>query len=750
MIWKNFIPVTIIIIVAGCTGMLGMGLDSKKERNLRTGNLPSRLHPEWEEADRCTKCHLVWSWEFGYYRGWDRHGYISDYFKTSPYGYKDPYGLDTPYNSFIDYYYTDWWKGLWLEYCENTDLSLPFGGFDRINDGSAKPHDFNGPVIVVDQSGKGDAWTIQEAVDKALSGTTIFVRAGTYKESVKLKEGICLWGENVYTTIINPDLTNSAIIAANNCDISGFTLTGTGMNYKDYEFSAGVHVLDCDSTLVIRGNFFDSNAVFGVLVESSCADGIPRDQKEHYIKIKDALNDIEYTGYPNPQIIGNTFYLTGERAVYSINAAPEIANNVFIGNVKTVGMTQHSRPFIHHNVFYRNNVPINTNRSIPVISQNIMVQNYWGQRIIEGSRPFIHDNVTWDSPYYKEFAEDGTYIPYRPYPGHGELEIDPKFVDPDAGDFSLAKDSPLLSYSTRTLSYGLFEGSGIQCPPKIKCKRSFAEEFLNRNSESNNIIAVIEKQNKLILNLKVSYSIDYKSYMDVRYDKDGDQSSVNIKKIPVSGMSYKVPLWTMYGRKRRKTYACKQFSHKRSVSDSGTVIFNGVKQIVLNGQFASHCKSLDDPYNVGENPVRENIGGLYLDYDQYLNGAIGPGGTFYYGYLRILGGEVFGEREIVDKHKCVVVKYPHLGTDQFFKFYLDPELNYRPRKLEHYFERELYRKIDGYSYKFVAGVYLPVSVTITDYAVKKPHIGKVVGICSMRVDKISINEDSEKFSTLLQ
>ena len=65
-------------------------------------------------------------------------------------------------------------------------------------------------------------------------------------------------------TIINPDYTNSSIIAANNCDISGFTLTGTGMNYKDYTFSSGVHALDCDSTLVIRGNIFDSNAVFVV------------------------------------------------------------------------------------------------------------------------------------------------------------------------------------------------------------------------------------------------------------------------------------------------------------------------------------------------------------------------------------------------------------------------------------------------------------------------------------------------------
>lgn len=749
MFEKNIFPVLLIFIITGCAGMLGIS-NSKKESALRAGNIPSALHPEWREADRCTKCHLTWSWEFGYYRGWDRHGLISDYCKTSPSGYKDPYGLDVPHNPFVDYYYTDWWNGPWLEKSVNFDPPMHLGGYYKVNDGTAKPGDFNDPVIIVDKSGKGDAKTIQEAVDKAAPGTTIFVRAGTYTESVTLKEGICLWGENAHTTIIDPDLTNSAIIAANNCDISGFTLTGTGMNYKEYEFSAGVLARDCDSTLVIRGNIFDSNAVFGVLVESSRVGGTPEDQHERYINPRDALDNIEYTGYPNPRIIGNTFYIIGERAVYCIHAAPEVANNIFIGNVKTVGMTQHSRPFIHHNVFYRNNVTVSMNRSLPVISHNIMLLNYWGQRIIEGACPFFHDNVTWLSPYYKEFAEDGTYIPYHPYPGYGELEVDPKFIDADAGYFSFASDSPLISLSSGKTSYGLVTGPGIQQPPIVVCERSYAEEFLNRNSENDRIITTVQRQCDLIRNLQVSYFIYYRSYMEVNYEQNGDQGSIRVTEVPVSGITYEVPLWIMHDGKRRKTYHSKLFTTTHSVSDSGTIIFDGEKLTALNGRFTSQCKSFPDPFNVGENPVRENVGGLYLDYDQYLNGAIGPGGTFYYGYLRILGGTVSDKREMVDGYECIVVKYPHMGADQMYKFYLDPELNYRPRKLEHYYERKLYRKIDGYQYESFNGTYLPTSVTITDYAVKKPHIGKVVGVCTMKVnqDKIRINEEGADFSGL--
>ena len=749
MMRRILFSILIIAIITGCAGMFGITkIDSKKEHDLRAGNIPSKLHPEWKETDRCTKCHMTWSWEYGYYRGWDRHGFISDYRKSSPCGYKDPYGLDAPNKGFTDYYFTDWWNGPWLMQNENCNPRMHFDGYGRINDGTARPEDFERHVIVVDQSGNGDARTIQEAVDKAGPGTTIFVRAGTYRESVKLKEGIRLWGENVHRTIIDPDLTNSAIIAANNCDISGFTLTGTGMNYKEYEFSSGVHALDCDSTLVIRGNIFDSNAVFGVLVESSRVGGTPKDQNERYINLRSALDNLEYTGYPNPRIIGNTFYVIGERAVYCIHSAPEVANNVFIGNVKTVGMTQHSQPFVHHNVFYRNNVTFNTNRSMPIISHNVMLKNYWGQRIIEGARPVFHDNITWESPYYKEFAEDGIRITYKPYPGHGEQEIDPRFVDPDAGDFRFAANSPLAGHSSGPEAYGLVRGPGIQQPPVVVCERSFAEEFINRNPASDNIIATVLSQNEKIQNLRVSYFIDYKSYMAVEYDEYGDQASVKIYPEPVSGITYNVPVFIMKGGKRRKTYNSDSFSTTSSLSDSGTVVYDGEKLNVLGGRFKPYCKTFDDPYNVCEKVFRENVGGIYLDYDQYLNGSIGPRGTFYFGYLRIIGGKILEEREIVDGHECIVAVYPHLGADQIYKFYLDPEIGLKPRKLEHYFERELYRKIDGYKYKTFDGVYVPVSVTITDYAVKKPHIGKIVGRCTMKVHQIKINEDSLNLSQL--
>jgi hypothetical protein len=127
-------------------------------------------------------------------------------------------------------------------------------------------------------------------------------------------------------------------------------------------------------------------------------------------------------------------------------------------------------------------------------------------------------------------------------------------------------------------------------------------------------------------------------------------------------------------------------------------------------------------------------------------------GTFFFGYLTVFGGEVLDNREKVDGHECVIIEYPNIGTDLKYRFYLDPEFGYIPRKLEQYVERKLYRTVDSYRYEPVDGVYLPVSVTITDFAVKKPHTGKVVGTCVMNVKPgtIRLNEATERYSGLFK
>ena len=68
--------------------------------------------------------------------------------------------------------------------------------------------------------------TIQEAINAAVSGDTISVRAGTYYEHLTIDRPISLIGEDAQTTIIDGDATIHAVVnvTTDNVNISGFTI----------------------------------------------------------------------------------------------------------------------------------------------------------------------------------------------------------------------------------------------------------------------------------------------------------------------------------------------------------------------------------------------------------------------------------------------------------------------------------------------------------------------------------------------
>lgn len=731
MRYTAIIPLLAAITITGCKGVSGM----KNGPYGRSGEEKSGAFfqnglQKWglRNFSRCAACHENRSLIHGYFRGWDRYGFTDDHTALPPFGYMDPWGLDVPVNPYREYYFTGWWKSPWPE--EKIDLrpDMHLDGYGPVNEGRSKPGDFKGPVVVVDQNGGGDARTIGEGVKRASRGTLIFVRAGTYHERVRLKEGIRIWGENPETTIIDCGSRQSCIVAANGCDISGFTFTGTGKYYGTPVFSVGVHVPGCDSTLVIRGNIFSGYAVSGIFVESPHTEAATKHADYRTMKFR---------GWPNPRIIGNTFHAIGERAVYCVHSSPEIANNIFAGNFKTVGMIMQSRPFIHHNIFYRNTMPITINRSMPVVAYNILLCNCWGQHVIEGSFPVIHDNVVWESPWFREFGEDGRPIPYTPFPGTGNREVNPELVNPAGGDFRISLKSPVKRLSNTKNGFGLIKGYGIQYPPIIHFEKNPYDEFVCRNDTILMIVTELDRLNESIETLDLSYSVEYRNFLEVKYHRSGGQSSAKVMKNPVSGFDYHARWFYSMGR-RHKTYRMTLFDGRKTRADSGRVYFDGERVRVSSGRFKTDSRLIGDPRRGGTCPGRENPGGLPLDYDQYLNGAIGPLGTFYYGFLRIFGGNQPREKAVVDGHECLVIGYPGFDAEQTHRFYLDPAIGYRPRKLEQYSRGRLRRSVDSYTYENIGGMFLPVRVTVTDFAVKEPYIGKIAGVCVMRVDPGSI------------
>jgi len=120
---------------------------------------------------------------------------------------------------------------------------------------------FNGNTLYVGGLGPGNYTTIQDAIDDANDGDTVYVFSGIYYENIIIDRSICLIGENKKTTIIDADEKGAAIeLCTSGIDVSGFTITNAeGKKWIDY--AAGVKL--SASHNIIHDNII-SNNMFGI------------------------------------------------------------------------------------------------------------------------------------------------------------------------------------------------------------------------------------------------------------------------------------------------------------------------------------------------------------------------------------------------------------------------------------------------------------------------------------------------------
>jgi parallel beta-helix repeat protein len=98
--------------------------------------------------------------------------------------------------------------------------------------------------------------TIQEAINAANLGDTIYVKAGTYVENIIVNKTVALIGEDKYLTTIDGNMQETTVqIATNGVSISGFTVKNS-----KYEWPEGgllvSNVSDCNvSNIIITNNW---------------------------------------------------------------------------------------------------------------------------------------------------------------------------------------------------------------------------------------------------------------------------------------------------------------------------------------------------------------------------------------------------------------------------------------------------------------------------------------------------------------
>ncbi|MBT0160859.1 hypothetical protein G4O51_12840 [Candidatus Bathyarchaeota archaeon A05DMB-2] len=110
---------------------------------------------------------------------------------------------------------------------------------------------------IVDDDGPADFHTIQEAINAANPGDTIYVKAGTYYENVLVNKTVLLIGENRENTFIDGGGNDTVLkVTVNDVTISNFTIQHSGGEWADsgidLSYSANSHIVDNN----ILNNYF--------------------------------------------------------------------------------------------------------------------------------------------------------------------------------------------------------------------------------------------------------------------------------------------------------------------------------------------------------------------------------------------------------------------------------------------------------------------------------------------------------------
>jgi parallel beta-helix repeat protein len=111
-------------------------------------------------------------------------------------------------------------------------------------------------TIYVDDDGGADYTNIQDAIDNATDGDTVYVYNGIYHENVRIGKSITLTGEDKLNTIIDArDVDNGIMVTVYNVQISGFKLTNSKV------FNAGIHVFRADYTSISDCIITENNGI---------------------------------------------------------------------------------------------------------------------------------------------------------------------------------------------------------------------------------------------------------------------------------------------------------------------------------------------------------------------------------------------------------------------------------------------------------------------------------------------------------
>lgn len=330
-------------------------------------------------------------------------------------------------------------------------------------------------VVYVDDDNTEGPWDgseeypyrlIQNAVDNASNGYTVFVNSGFYIENVFIDKTIKLVGQEKNTTFIDGGRQYDCIYITSKADgviISGFTIQHSGNHSGDGFFDQGIDVHSNNN--IITKNIIMNHRYNAIGLRCSNHNNISfniiQNNRRAGIEAEDSrYNQIYHNVFRNNSEWGVMFHIGG------INIGNRIIKNSFIDNFKGIAFARQAGN---------------------EIIQNNFIKNYGGHARSDFtlfSRSSTYNNI-WDANYWDDWNRD---IPRR-ISGFFSFDIDwhPR---ENPYDVSLQNDDD-INYWTIIAGWGANPHQAICVDREIK----LLTRVLHLHGWEDNHIKILQNEN---------------------------------------------------------------------------------------------------------------------------------------------------------------------------------------------------------------------------------------------------------------